>query len=33
MTDRVTVALETWNCVAMTGAANEIVTMSKKAKK
>jgi hypothetical protein len=29
----VTVAFETWNCVAITGAAKEIVTMSKKAKK
>ena len=29
----VTAALETWNCVAITSAANEIVTMSKKAKK
>jgi len=25
--------VDTWNCVAMTGAAKEIVTMSKKAKK
>jgi hypothetical protein len=33
VTDRVTVALDTPNCVAMTGVANEIVTMSKNAKK
>jgi hypothetical protein len=33
VTDRVTVAFDTWNCVAITGVANEIVTMSKKAKK
>ena len=33
VTDSVTVALETLNCVAMTGVANEIVTMSKNAKK
>ena len=25
--------METWNCVAITGSANEIVTMSKNAKK
>ncbi len=33
VTERVTLALETWNCLAMTGAAKEMVTMSKKAKK
>jgi hypothetical protein len=33
VTDNDTAPLEAWNWVAMTGSANEIVTMSKKAKK
>ncbi len=33
VTDSDTAPVEAWNCVAITGSANEIVTMSKNAKK
>jgi hypothetical protein len=33
VTDAATAGFDTWNCLAMTGVAKEIVTMSKNAKK